>query len=234
MLRHWVACDLWAIAATALSDTRATYHREDVFWILQEAGRYIIEAGESGQAVYRLSHRKLVDNLRPERAVFSVGDDQRQQAVRLANALVDHYRASLAGGRTAREIPYLWNYLWQHCVDAEEEGIAALRALVSIDSESFLLDLASALNNLGIRYSGVGKLTGLATRGGSGHLSDPGKDQPRFSSRTWLRALNNLGIRYREVGKWQEALAPRPRGSGHYRSWRETDPASSKPGLGPR
>ena len=221
----WPA-DLWAIAATALSDTRATYHREDVFWILQEAGRYIIEAGESGQAVYRLSHQKLVDNLRPERAVFSVGDDQRQQAVRLANALVDHYRASLAGGRTAREIPYLWNYLWQHCVDAEEEGIAALRALVSIDSESFLLDLASALNNLGIRYSGVGKWQeALApTEEAAGIYRILAKTNPAFlPNLAW--ALNNLGIRYREVGKWQEALAPTEEAAGIYRILAKTNPA---------
>ena len=50
--------------ASALSSTGGVYQRRDVFWLLDQAGRYVVESGEGGRAVYRLIHQCLVDHLR--------------------------------------------------------------------------------------------------------------------------------------------------------------------------
>jgi len=56
--------DIWPIMASALSCCGSVYERQDVFWVLDKVGRYIVEAGEGGRAVYRLSHQRLVEYLR--------------------------------------------------------------------------------------------------------------------------------------------------------------------------
>jgi hypothetical protein len=56
--------DVWPIVASALSSTGGVYQRRDVFWLLDQAGRYVVESGEGGRAVYRLIHQCLVDHLR--------------------------------------------------------------------------------------------------------------------------------------------------------------------------
>ena len=57
--------DVWAVIATALSATQIQYGRDDVYWLLGHAGRYIVEDGEGDHAVYRLSHQQLVEYLHP-------------------------------------------------------------------------------------------------------------------------------------------------------------------------
>ena len=34
-------------------------------WVLDELGRYVVQDGEGGVAVYRLAHQSLADHLRP-------------------------------------------------------------------------------------------------------------------------------------------------------------------------
>jgi len=36
-----------------------------VSWVLDELGRYVVQDGEGGVAVYRLAHQSLADHLRP-------------------------------------------------------------------------------------------------------------------------------------------------------------------------
>ena len=55
---------VWGPIASILSKTRARYRDEDVAWALKHAGWYVVEAGEGGQAVYRLVHQALVDYYR--------------------------------------------------------------------------------------------------------------------------------------------------------------------------
>jgi Caspase domain len=56
--------DIWPRLASAVNRPRIPFRREHAEWILFEAGRYILEAGESEQAVYRLFHQSLIDFFR--------------------------------------------------------------------------------------------------------------------------------------------------------------------------
>jgi tetratricopeptide (TPR) repeat protein len=146
----------WALAATALSPTGTTYGREDVFWLLGQASRWVVESGEQGQAVYRLSHQRLADHLRPPawaRPWKPVGD---REAVALAEALGEAALTWWRSGRPPEEQPYLWTYFWAHAVDGGPAGIDRLREL-SQSNPAFLPDLAMALNSLGNRYSELGR-----------------------------------------------------------------------------
>ena len=87
--------DIWAVIATALSAKQVRYDRYDVYWLLGQAGRYIVEDGEGDHAVYRLSHQRLVEHLHPRPAPAEV-DSAQQQAAPVATALIDHYLALLA------------------------------------------------------------------------------------------------------------------------------------------
>jgi tetratricopeptide (TPR) repeat protein len=149
--------DLWPVAAGALSENGIVYTRSDVFWILGQSGRYIVEGGEAGRAVYRLSHQRLVQYLRPPGDLTRDLDDPDGSAAALARALVDTYLALLRAGQSPREPGYLWYYAWRHAADAGWAGIADLRRLVEADREAFIPDLALALTYLSERYWEIGR-----------------------------------------------------------------------------
>ena len=62
------ARDVWPEIASTLSSVGARYESTDVYQLLgvygEYYGRYVIEDADSGQAVYRLYHRRLVDYLK--------------------------------------------------------------------------------------------------------------------------------------------------------------------------
>jgi len=183
--------DLWPLCATAL----APEHRfapADVDWILGAAGRYIVEDGAGGRAVYRLSHQRLVTLLHPPTKAREL-DAQFARASLLAIALVAHCRTLLDAGQAPQGHHYLWNTLWQHCLDAGPSGIAALRALAA-EHPAFRPGLASALNNLGIRYSELGRRQdSLApTEEALEHFRALAAENPAFLP-DLAKALKNLG-----------------------------------------
>ena len=96
----------------------------------------------------------------------------------------------------------------QDAVAPAEEAVQLYRDLAR-DNPAFLPDLASALNNLGIRYSEVGRRQdAVAPAEEAVQLCrDLARDNPAFLP-DLARALNNLGIRYSEVGRGQDAVAP--------------------------
>jgi tetratricopeptide (TPR) repeat protein len=200
--------DLWPLVATALSPTGRNFAREDVYSVLGSAGRYIVEDGDGTRAVYRLSHQRLVSQLHPPVKAVEL-DAYYAQAARVARVLVAHYRDLLTTGLQPRDRPYLWRYTWRHCADGGPAGIAALRELVEVDPDAFLPDLASALNNLGIRYSEVGRRQdALAPTEEAVEIYRAlAQDNPAFLP-DLASALNNLGNHYSEVGRRQDALAP--------------------------
>ncbi|GAA4263958.1 ATP-binding protein [Dactylosporangium darangshiense] len=57
----------WLTVANASRDRgdSATLRRDDLGWILEQLGRYVVQDGEGGVAVYRLAHQSLADLLRP-------------------------------------------------------------------------------------------------------------------------------------------------------------------------
>ncbi|MFM7286810.1 MAG: AAA family ATPase, partial [Cyanobium sp.] len=146
----------WALAATALSPTSTAYGREDVFWLLSQASRWVVESGAQGQAVYRLSHQRLVEHLRPAAWASPWKPVGEAAAVALAEAFGEALLSRCQAGHPPEEQAYLWSYYWAHAVDGGAAGIACLREL-SASNRAFLPDLARALNNLGVRYSELGR-----------------------------------------------------------------------------
>ena len=144
--------DVWPIVATAVSTDGAEYTRDDAFWALSIAGRYVIEAGEAGHAVYRLSHQRLAQHLRKR----TLGRGVQQAELRIATTLVATYQELLTAGVSPTEHTYLWRYTWRHCADAGTPGIAALRRLVDFDHIAFMPDLALASRHLADRQVEAG------------------------------------------------------------------------------
>jgi hypothetical protein len=80
--------DEWLAIGTATSTTATAYTRDDIAWLLANLGRYVVEDGEDGSAVYRVAHQTLADQLRP---AFRATADTRfdPQALGVANAVLD-------------------------------------------------------------------------------------------------------------------------------------------------
>ena len=215
----------WALAATALSPTGTAYGRDDVFWLLSQASRWVVESGAKGQAVYRLSHQRLAEHLRPPawaRPWKPVGD---REAVALAEALGDAALTWCRSGRPPEEQPYLWSYFWAHAVDAGAAGIVCLRQL-SRGIPAFLPDLASALNNLGNRYSSLGRREEALqpTEEAVRIRRELSQSNPAFLPDLAM-ALNNLGNRYSNLGRREEALQPTEEAVRIYRELSQSNPA---------
>jgi tetratricopeptide (TPR) repeat protein len=198
----------WALAATALSPTGTTYGRDDVFWLLSQASRWVVESGARGQAVYRLSHQRLAEHLRPPawaRPWKPVGEPQ---AIALAAALGEAALTWCRSGRPPEEQPYLWTYFWAHAVDGGPAGIDRLREL-SQSNPAFLPDLAMALNNLGNRYSELARREKALQSTEEAVRIRRGLSQSNLAFLPDLAsALNNLGVHYSNLGRREEALQP--------------------------
>jgi WD40 repeat protein len=92
----------WALVANTLS-WNARYGDGDVAWVLENAGWHIIEAGEDGQAVYRLAHQSFADYYR-SRA------DSKDANVLITQALA----AGIKGKDWLDADGYLWRHLASH------------------------------------------------------------------------------------------------------------------------
>ncbi|NCA71231.1 MAG: tetratricopeptide repeat protein [Sphingobacteriia bacterium] len=198
--------DLWILFTNALSPNESRFAPADIDWILSTAGRYIIEGGEDGRAVYRLSHQCLVTLLHPPTKARDL-DQGHAEATPLAVALVGAYRALLDSGQTADNHRYLWSNLWRHCLDAGPAGITSLRAVAS-DNPAFRPYLARALNDLGIVYSEVGRRQeALVPTEEAVELCRELAAGNRAFRPELGRSLNTLGIVYNAIGRSLEALA---------------------------
>jgi tetratricopeptide (TPR) repeat protein len=220
----------WALAATALSPSGTAYGRQEVFWLLGQASRWVVESGEWDQAVYRLSHQRLAEHLRPQAWSSPWKPVGEPQAIALAAALAEATLAWCRSGRPPEEQPYLWTHFWAHAVDGGAAGIDRLREL-SQSNSAFLPVLAMALNNLGKRYSNLGrrkealKPTEEAVRiQRELSQSNPALLQDLAST------LNNLGVHYSNLGRREKALKPAEEAGGIYRELSQSNPAFL-PGL---
>ncbi|MFD5551392.1 caspase family protein, partial [Streptomyces goshikiensis] len=133
---------VWEAAASALSGDGIEYGPEDVDWLLNEYGRYVVEDTDGTQAVYRLYHREFIAHLRQ-------AAQPSDQAYRVARALVDLLRGEATN-------PYLRRSLSAHAVTAGALGITLVRELAD-DREEFLSPLAHALGDLAVSWSEDGR-----------------------------------------------------------------------------
>ncbi len=104
---------VWAEVATALNDADALYSNDDIIWMLRHVGSYIVETtvvtDGIGQAVYRLIHQALADQLKG--------------GVTKAHArIVDSLCIGLQGEAWLGADPYLRRHLVEHAVLADKEG----------------------------------------------------------------------------------------------------------------
>ncbi|WP_143196374.1 caspase family protein, partial [Streptomyces sp. CB03578] len=184
---------VWEAAASALSGDGIEYGPEDVDWLLNEYGRYVVEDTDGTQAVYRLYHREFIAHLQ---RVSHPSDP----AYRVARALVDLLRGQDAN-------PYLRRSLSAHAVAAGSPGITLIRELAD-DQEEFLSPLAHALGDLAMSWSEDGRreeALPLSQEATGLHRAlaeaDPGAYLPDLAG-----SLNNLATCQSSNGDRQGAL----------------------------
>lgn len=150
---------------------------DDVRWLLGQYGRFVIQDGEAGEAVYRLAHASLARALRPPfRPSASLPFDP--AAVPIAEALLGLYQARLEAKIPAAASGYLWRHAAAHAAAAGPQGLELLSELVgrdgtlSPDLAAAQLLVADSLGSWGLRAGdvapdeeAVGVSDGLCGRG---------------------------------------------------------------------
>ena len=103
--------ELWAPLATALS-RHAAYAQEDVTWVLEHAGFYLVESLDQERSVYRLYHEQFAEYLRA--AVSPALAHQR-----ITSALLDRVPLAPDGRREwLAAAPYIRTHLATHAAAA--------------------------------------------------------------------------------------------------------------------
>jgi WD40 repeat protein len=98
---------VWPLVANAVVTRQRTYNDDAVAWVLGHAGWHIIEAGEDGQAVYRLAHQALADYYRHR---VDIGEAQ--------GRIVAALTKGIAGAGWLDCDRYLWRHLSDHAAQA--------------------------------------------------------------------------------------------------------------------
>ncbi len=180
---------------------------EDLWWVLEQLGRYLVQDAEARETVYRLAHRGLADALR---SPWTPTADQPfdPDAAVVAQALVNRYQVLLEGGIPASEPRYLWMHLWRHTATAGPQGVDALRDLATRDDDlqpdlaNASLYVAAVCRNVDRRQDAL-----TSTREAVTIRRTLAGTNPAFLP-DLTGALNDLGTCYGELGRHNEALAP--------------------------
>ena len=197
----------WLTCANSITPGNGDFSRDDVTWILEQLGRYIIQDGEAGVAVYRVAHQSLADHIRPPFTATGqrLFDTQTQPVIA---GLAARYQTLLAGGVPVTAPGYLWRYIWRHAAAAGPTGLDQLRDLAATD-QGLLPDVGMATLQVADRYAHWGYWTEALT------LTEEAAQIYRELARTnaaflpdLATSLSNLGVRYGELGRRQDALAP--------------------------
>ncbi|MGZ6574644.1 MAG: AAA family ATPase [Solirubrobacteraceae bacterium] len=197
--------DEWLAIARCTSGV--TVDREDVAWVLDQLGRFIVQDSEAGVAVYRLAHQSLADYLRaPYHADYEHPFDP--DALPIAATLLDRYKVLLEGGVAVEAPGYLWRYAWRHTALAGPDGLQVLRALsqrergLASDVAAAAIEIAGVLRQWGHRQDAL-----APTEEAVMLYRELAAQSPAFLPDLAM-ALTNLGNRYAEVGRREDALAP--------------------------
>ncbi len=213
---EWLAC------ANASAD--GELGRDDISWVLDELGRYIIQDGEARVAVYRIAHQSLADHIRPPFAATSqqIFDPQAQP---VAVALLGLYTMLLANGIPATDSGYLRRYAWRHAAAAGPAGLELIRGLAAGEPQ-LLPDVAMADREVADRLASWGHLLEAVT---SAEEAARLYRQLIETSPAFLPdlagTLGDLGTRYSQVGRRQDALAPAEEAIRIYHALADTSPA---------
>ncbi|WP_222598299.1 tetratricopeptide repeat protein, partial [Lentzea tibetensis] len=211
----------WLTVASTLANTQL--ERDHVSWGVDQLGRYVVQDGEAGMAVYRLAHQSLADHLRPP--YQPSGDFPFDPAATVVTtALLKRYADLLASGLPARAATYLWYYAWVHAANAGLDGLSKLRQLARSDT-SLVPDVAMADLQVADWSAAWGRRTEAAapTEEATTHYRALTTDNPAYLPNL-ASALNNLGIRYSEIGRHNDAVAPTEEAITHYRALAADNP----------
>ncbi|MFI5636817.1 caspase family protein [Streptomyces goshikiensis] len=218
---------VWEAAASALSEDGVEYGPEDVDWLLNEYGRYVVEDTDGTQAVYRLYHREFIAHLQqtPRRS---------DPAYRVARAMVDMLRGRAADGTGIEKAnPYLLGALSVHAALAEDRGIALVRELACTHEELFRPALAHALGGMAVSRSDLGQ--GARALAPSQEASDIYRELANSNPTVYLPhvagALHNLANTQSATGDRQGALTTVTEATGLYRQLATINPTAYLPYL---
>ncbi|WP_198046929.1 WD40 repeat domain-containing protein [Kutzneria sp. 744] len=127
--------DIWAPLASCISGLR--YTDEDLLWLRNHAGSYIVENVDQGRSAYRLYHQALVEHLRADADPHRVHDA-------FVTVLLDRVPLDV-NARTdwTRAHPYTRTYLATHAAGAGrvDEIISDPEYLVHADPDTLLAAL---------------------------------------------------------------------------------------------
>jgi hypothetical protein len=199
----------WLTAAHVLAP-EAELDPGHISWMLEQAGRYVVQDGEGGTAVYRVAHQSIADLLHP-RYTPTPHTPFDPSALPVATALTDRYRDLLEAAVPAATAGYLWQYLWRHVASAGPDALPGLRDLAARDA-SLRPDVAMACLEIAERFRFWGQRAEALppTQEAVAIRRELAAANPAFLP-DLAGALNNLGIRYSELGRRDEALPPTSR-----------------------
>ncbi len=200
----------WIAVASRLAGVELG--RDHVSWVLDGLGRYVVQGGEGGTAVYRVAHQSLADHLRPgyrrtgERPFDPAGES-------VWEALAARYAALITSGHPAVAPTYLWRYAYRHAAAVGVGGLSALRQLASAAEELrpdialAALEVADILANWGRRAEAV-----TPTEEAVALYRNLAADNPAYAPNL-AAALSNLDRHLVAIGEviraeavWQQVL----------------------------
>ncbi|MFD8989222.1 caspase family protein [Streptomyces goshikiensis] len=218
---------VWEAAASALSGDGIEYGPEDVDWLLNEYGRYVVEDSDGTQAVYRLYHREFVAHLRH-------ASGHSDGAYHVARAVVDLLRGQTSDATVSENAnPYLRASLAAHAVMAGERGTSMVRELTYAQEEVFRPDLAEVLGDVAVSLSHAGRREeALAPAQEAADLyralalNNPAAYLPELAG-----SLNNLANVQSATGDGQAALTTIAEAVTIRRNLAKANPAAHLPDL---
>ncbi|MFE9799239.1 caspase family protein [Streptomyces goshikiensis] len=218
---------VWEAAASALSGDGIEYGPEDVDWLLNEYGRYVVEDSDGTQAVYRLYHREFVAHLRH-------ASGHSDGAYHVARAVVGLLRGQTSDATVSENAnPYLRASLAAHAVMAGERGTSMVRELTYAQEEVFRPDLAEVLGDVAVSLSRAGRREeALAPAQEAADLyralalNNPAAYLPELAG-----SLNNLANVQSATGDGQAALTTIAEAVTIRRDLAKTNPAAHLPDL---
>lgn len=197
---EWLAC------ARALAPDHE-FTSADVAIVLDDMGRYILQDGLGGVAVYRLAHQVLAEHVRPRYAP-TLSQPFDPQALPVVNALADRYHTILDAGMPADKPTYLRRYIARHAAVAGPAGLQRLESLVEpvlgllLDYADAELEIAAVLRRGDLLQEAVALAEDAARIRRLFAQHDPAF-LPALAV-----ALTNVGICFQELEQPGDALAP--------------------------
>ena len=158
---------VWAALSSQLSGH--VYNNDDLMWVWQQAGSFVIEGKESGHSVYRLYHAALAEYLRQ-------GCDERRIHRQFYDFLADSVPMSRSGPDWSRAHPYTRAHLATHAqrAGALDELLLNPRYLVNAVPAGLLAALPAARGT-------DAELAGVAYQRAIHQIRDQPEEEHRFS-----------------------------------------------------